>query len=60
MGILSSPYQSGHAEENKEKVSCYLNGLRPSIQEELSLVRMTSIEEAYQFALQGKEKLKKV
>ena len=31
----------GHVEENKEKVSCYLSGLRPSIQEGLSLVRMT-------------------
>ena len=37
----------GHAEANKEKVSHYLSGLRPSIQEELSLVRMTSVEEAY-------------
>ena len=46
-------------EENKDKVSCYLNGLRPHIQEELSLVRMTSIEEAYQFALRVKEKLNK-
>ena len=41
----------GCAKENKEKVSYYLNGLQPSIQEELSLVRMTSIEEAYQFSL---------
>ena len=40
----------GHVEANKEKISRYLSGLRPSIQEELSLVRMTSIEEAYQFA----------
>ena len=29
---------SGHAEADKEKVSCYINGLRLSIQEELSLV----------------------
>ena len=41
----------GHVEENKEKVSRYLSGLRPSIQEEFGLVRMTSVEEAYQFAL---------
>jgi hypothetical protein len=41
----------GHAEANKEKVAHYISGLRPSIQEELSLVRMTSIEEAYQFSL---------
>ena len=41
----------GCAEQNKENVSHYLSGLRPIIQEELSLVRMTSIEEAYQFSL---------
>ena len=49
----------GHAKENKEKVACYLSGLRPSIQEELILVRMTSIQEAYQFALQVEKKLNK-
>ena len=43
--------RAGHAEANKEKVAHYLSGLRSSIQEELSLVRMTSVEEAYQFAL---------
>lgn len=46
-------------EANKEKVACYLNGLRPSIQEELILVRKASIEDAYQFALQIEENLKK-
>ncbi|WP_206093845.1 hypothetical protein, partial [Paludifilum halophilum] len=43
--------RAGHAEANKEKVARYISGLRPSIQEELSLVRMTSVEEAYQFSL---------
>ena len=51
---------AGCIEENKEKVSHYLRGLQPSIQEELSLVRMTSVEEAYQFSLQVEEKLKKI
>ena len=51
--------RTGHAEANKEKVSLYLNGLRPSIQGELKLVRMNSIEEAYQFALKVEEKLNK-
>ena len=41
----------GHAEANKGKVSHYLSGLQPSIQKELSLVRMTNVEEAYQFSL---------
>ena len=48
-----------HAEANKEKVVCYLNGLRPSIQFGLSLVQMNSIEEAYQFFLRFEEKLSK-
>ena len=48
--------RAGHAEENKDKVSRYFSGLRSSIQEELSLIRMTSIEEAYHFALQVEEK----
>ena len=51
--------RTGHAEVDKEKVACYINGLRPSIQEELSLVQIMSIEEAYQFALKVEEKLNK-
>ena len=51
--------RTGHAEADKEKVARYINGLRPSIQEELSLVRIMSIEEAYQFALKVEEKLNK-
>ena len=39
--------RTGHAEADKEKVAHYLHGLRPSIEDELSLVRMNSIEEAY-------------
>ena len=39
-----------HVEANKEKVARYITGLRSSIQEELSLVWIMSIEEAYQFA----------
>ena len=30
--------RTNHAKVDKEKVVCYINGLRPSIQEELSLV----------------------
>ena len=41
----------GHVEENKENITCYLCGLRPSIQEQLSLVRVTTIEEVYKFGL---------
>ena len=45
--------RTGHAKADKEKVARYLNGLRPSIQDELSLARMNSIEEAYQFSLRA-------
>ena len=48
--------RTGHVEADKEKVVHYLNGLTPSIQDELSLVRMNSIEEAYEFALRVEEK----
>ena len=51
--------RTSHAEADKEKFSHYINGLRPSIQEELSLVQIMSIEEAYQFSLKVEEKLNK-
>ena len=38
--------RTSHAEANKEKVTHYIYGLRPSIWHEMSLVRMKSIEEA--------------
>ena len=52
--------RTGHAEADKEKVARYINGLRPSIQEELSLVQIMSIVEAYQFVLKVEEKLNKI
>jgi hypothetical protein len=47
----------GYFEANKEKFPCYINGLKPSIQEDLSLVRMSTIEDAYQFSLKVEENL---
>lgn len=46
-----------HSKVNKEKVAHYINALKPSIQEELSLVRMAIIEDAYQFSLKIEENL---
>lgn len=43
--------RTNHSEARKEKVARYINGLRKNIQEELNLVKMTSVEVAYQFAL---------
>ncbi len=51
--------RSDHVEVDKEKVAHYPNGLRPSIEEELSLVQVTNIEEAYHFSLIVEEKLRK-
>lgn len=49
----------GHVEETKEKVSRYINGLRPIIQEEITLVRVITMEDAYQIAYQIEDKMKK-
>ena len=39
--------RTGHVEADMEKVAHYINGLRLSIQEELILVWIMSIKEAY-------------
>lgn len=36
----------GHADDNVEKFARYLNGLRPRIQDEISFVKLGSVEEA--------------
>ena len=51
--------RSGHDEDDVERIGRYLNGLRVSIQEEISMVKLENIEEAYQFALKAGEKLNK-
>lgn len=47
--------KSGHMDDEVERIVRYLDGLRISIQDEISLVKMDSIEEAYQFTLMAKE-----
>ena len=49
--------RSGHVEDDLEKVARYINGLRYEIQDEISLLNLTSIEDAYQAALRAEEKL---
>lgn len=46
-----------HGEEDMEKVARYLNGLRNSLQDEVSLGSPWSLEEPYQFGIKDKEKL---
>ena len=47
----------GHVEENDEKVARYITGLRFDIQEEISLLSLKNVEDAYQAALAVEEKI---
>ena len=47
----------GHHESDDEKVSRYVNGLRYDIQDEMSMMIMRTIEDAYQMDLKAEEKL---
>jgi hypothetical protein len=49
--------RAGHRESDDEKVSRYLNGLRYDIQDELSMITIRTVEDAYQMALKAEEKL---
>jgi hypothetical protein len=49
--------RAGHQESDDEKVARYLNGLRYDIQDELSMVTICTVEDAYQMALKAEEKL---
>jgi hypothetical protein len=47
----------GHIEEDVEKVVRYINGLRYDIQDEISILFLKTVEDAYQAALKAEEKL---
>ena len=49
----------GHIDDEVENVVGYLNGLRTSIQDEINFVKMSSVEQAYLYALKAEEKLAK-
>jgi hypothetical protein len=49
--------RAGHRESDDEKVARYLNGLTYDIQDELSMLTIRTVEDAYQLALKAKEKL---
>jgi hypothetical protein len=49
--------RAGHRESEDEKVARYLNCLRYDIQDELSMVTIRTVEDAYQMDLKAKEKL---
>jgi hypothetical protein len=49
--------REGHRESDDEKVARYMNGLRYDIQDEMSMVTISMVEDAYQMALKVEEKL---
>ena len=49
----------GHVDDEIEKVARYLNGMRSRIQDEMSFIKVYSVEEAYQYPLKDKEILEK-
>ena len=49
-----------HVDDEVEKIVRYLNGLRFGIQDEISFVKLESVEEAYQYVLKAKEIYKKI
>ena len=49
--------RAGHIEDDIEKVARYINGLRHEIQDEIKLLNLKTIEDAYQAALRAEEKM---
>src|ERR1700677_2388410 len=49
--------KAGHQESDDEKVARYMNGLRYNIQDEMIMVTIRTVEDAYQMALKAEEKL---
>ena len=47
----------GHVDDEVEKVARYLNGLRYGIQDEISFIKLESVEEVYQYSLKVDETL---
>ena len=50
---------SRHVDDEIGKIVRYLNGMRSRIQDEISFVKVDSVEEAYQYALKAEEILTK-
>ena len=50
---------TGHIEEDAQKVARYINGLKYELQDEINLLSLITVEDAYQTNLKEKEKLTK-
>lgn len=51
--------QSRHRDLSKEKVARYINGLRFNIQDEVGMLNISLVEDAYQYLLKVEDKLKR-
>ena len=51
--------RSGHVDDDVKKIVRYINGLRSGIQDEISFVKLESVEESHQYALKPEEILTK-
>jgi hypothetical protein len=49
--------RTGQREKDEENVSRYINGPRYELQDEINMMSVRIVEDAYQFALKVKEKL---
>jgi hypothetical protein len=49
--------RAGHRESDDEKVVRYMNGLRYDIQDEMRMMSLQNVEDAYHMALKAEEKL---
>ena len=52
--------RSRHVDDDIEKIARYINGLRYGIQDEISFMKLESVEEAYQYALKYEEILQRI
>lgn len=46
--------RSGHVDDEFKKIARYLNGLRYGIQDEISFMKLESVEEAYKICPKGR------
>ena len=49
----------GHVDDDVEKIARYINGLRYRLKDEISFLKLESVEEAYQYVLKDEEILTK-
>lgn len=51
--------RSKHQEMDREKVDRYINGLGFNIQDEMSMLKISTVEESYQYSLKAEDIVKR-